>query len=207
MKIRREIVFALMAFFLFVSGCDKEPERMDDYLVEFATLLKEGSSIQFQLDNGQLLIPESNDNIKGENKQRVILNYTPLQDNRVKVNRVSPIYTGTIEEGYPERYSNDPVKIQSVWVGGGYLNLIIEVEYQDGGPTLALLRSRESTSINLYLSHSQNSTTQGYPQVIYASFLLSALRSEQPKGLEQPVPFQLFINTHTGIRVFHFELI
>ncbi len=45
MKIRREIVFALMAFFLFVSGCDKEPERMDDYLVEFATLLKEGSSI------------------------------------------------------------------------------------------------------------------------------------------------------------------
>lgn len=206
MKIGRKIAFTFMAFLLFVSGCDKEPKRMDDYFMEFATLLKEGSSIRFQLDSGQLLIPESNDNIKGENGQRVILNYTPLEDNRVKVNRVSPIYTGTIEEGYPERCSNDPVKIQSVWVGGGYLNLIIELEYLEKPHTLALLRDLGATGIDLYLSHSRNSDLPGYPQVMYTSFLLSALRSNHPEGSKRPVPFRLFINTHTGMRIFHLEL-
>lgn len=207
MQIRRKITFAFMAFLLFVSSCDKEPERMDDYLVEFATLLKEGSYIRFQLDNGQLLTPESNDNIKGEHKQRVILNYTPIEDNRVKVNNVSPIYTGTIEIGYPERYSNDPVKIQSVWVGGGYLNLIIEVEYLEKPHTLALLRNLKATGIDLYLSHSRDSDLPGYPQVMYASFLLSALRPEPSKESKGSVPFRLFINTHTGMRVFELELI
>ena len=90
-----------MAFLLFVSGCDKKPERMDDYLVEFATLLKEGSSIRFQLDNGQLLIPESNDKIKGEDRQRVILNYTP-EDNRIKQTKCRPFYTGAIERDTPK---------------------------------------------------------------------------------------------------------
>ncbi|MGI6573683.1 MAG: hypothetical protein ACOX19_09840 [Fermentimonas sp.] len=202
----RKVALAFMAFLLFVSGCDKEPKRMDDYFVEFATLLKEGSSIRFQLDNGQLLTPESNDNIKGEDRQRVILNYTPLGDNRVKINYMSPIYTGVIEEGYPERYANDPVKVQSVWVSGGYLNLIIEVEYHGKGPSLALLRERRATDINLYLSHSRNDALPGYPKVIYASFLLNALRSEHPKGSEQPVSFHLFINTYTGMRVFQLEL-
>jgi len=64
MQVRGKIAFAFMAFLLFVSGCDKKPERMDDYLVEFATLLKEGSSIRFQLDNGQLLIPEATTRLK-----------------------------------------------------------------------------------------------------------------------------------------------
>lgn len=207
MQVREKIAFAFMAFLLFVSGCDKKPERMDDYLVEFATLLKEGSSIRFQLDNGQLLIPESNDKIKGEDRQRVILNYTPLEDNRIKVNQVSPIYTGAIEKGYPERYSNDPVKVQSVWVGGGYLNLIIEVEYFERPHTLTLLRDRETTGIDLYLSHSRGSNLPGYPQVMYASFLLNTLRSGYPKESMEPVPFRLFINTHTGMRVFQLELI
>ncbi len=182
---------------------------MDDYFVEFATLLKEGSSIRFQLDNGQLLTPESNNNIKGEHKQRVILNYTPLDDDLIKVNQVSPIYTGAIEKGYPERYSNDPVKVQSVWVSGGYLNLIIEVEYFEKPNTLALLRNPEATSIDLYLSHSRNSDLPGYLQVMHASFLLSALRPgpEHSKESNGPVPFRLFINTHTGMRVFELELI
>ena len=180
---------------------------MDDYFVEFATLLKEGSSIRFQLDNGQLLTPESNDNVKGKHRQRVLLNYTPIKDNRVKVNHVLPIYTGAIEEGYPERYANDPVKVLSVWVGGGYLNLIIEVEFHDKPHTLALLRNLNTTGIDLYLSHSRNNAPPGYPQTMHASFLLSALRSELPENPEQPVPFRLFINTHTGMRIFQLELI
>ena len=196
-----------MAFLLSVLGCDKEPKRMDDYFVEFATLLKEGSSIRFQLDNGQLLTPESNKNIKGEHKQRVILNYTPLKNNRVKVNHVSPIYTGAIENGYPERFNNDPVKIQSVWVGGDYLNLIIEVEYREKPITLALLRNLEAAGIELYLSHSRNNDLPGYPQIMHASFLLSTLRSEHPENSKQTVPFRLFINTHAGMRLFQLELI
>lgn len=176
---------------------------MDDYLMEFATLLKEADTYRFELDNGRLLFPENTDNIKGENGQRVILNYTPLNGDSIKVNHTSTIYTGLIEQGsYPDKYVDDPVKIQSVWVGGNYLNLILEVEYHSVPHSLALLRDDSSSSIDLYISHSRNNDPAGYPQVMYASFLLTDLGKVSPT---QPIPFRLFINTYSGLRVFDLE--
>lgn len=200
----RRATFVFLLLYLFASGCEKEPERLDDYLVEFATLLKEGNSYRFRLDNGRLLIPENTEKVNGENGQRVILNYVPLNGNSIKINYASAIFTAAIErDGYPDRYTDDPVEIQSVWVGGEYLNLILEVEYHSKAHNLSLLWDHDSSSIDLYLSHSRNDDPPGYPQIMYASFLLSSLRTEHAIS---PVPFRLFINTYTEPRVFDMEL-
>ncbi len=176
---------------------------MDDYLVEFATLIKEGDVYHFRLDNGQVLIAGKVENMDSDDGQRVILNYVPLTGDSIRVNYASPIFTASIEtEGYPERYSNDPVKLQSAWVGGDYLNLIMEVEYHSKSHSLALFRDNSSASIDLYISHSRNDDPPGYPQVMYSSFLITGLR----EGGASPTPFRLFINTHTGLRVLELEL-
>ncbi|SFK43165.1 NigD-like protein [Porphyromonadaceae bacterium KH3CP3RA] len=196
----------LLAFLLILllSACEKDRGRIDDYLVEFATVVKENSNYRFRLDNGRLLIPEEVKNYSGEEGQRVILNYIPLEGDAIKINFVSNIFTGTIQsDGFPQNYSDDPVKIQSVWVGGDYLNLVMEIEYLREPHSVALLRDHSSTSVDLYFSHSSNDDPPGYPKIMYASFLLTDLREQVDSSL---VPFRFFINTYTGIRIFELEL-
>ncbi|SCD21199.1 NigD-like protein [Proteiniphilum saccharofermentans] len=177
---------------------------MDDYLVEFATVVKENSNYRFRLDNGRLLIPDEVKDYSGEEGQRVILNYIPLGGDAIKINFVSNIFTGTIQsDGFPQNYSDDPVKIQSVWVGGDWLNLVLEIEYLNMPHKVALFRDRSSSSVDLYFSHSSENDPPGYPRMMYASFLLSDLREQVGSS---PVPFRFFINTYTGIRIFELEL-
>lgn len=177
---------------------------MDNYLVEFATLLKEAGSSVFILDNGQRLIPESEEKVSGDSGQRVLLNYVPLEGNAIKINYASPIFTASIEpDGFPERYASDPVKLQSVWVGGNYLNLIVEIEYHSKPHNLALLRDRSSSTIDLYISHSCNDDPPGAPQTMHASFLLTSLKAESNAPT---IPFRLIINTYDGPRVFELML-
>lgn len=194
----------LLAFLLlFLSGCKKDPDRMDDYLVEFATVVKETSNYRFRLDNGRILIPEDLKDYSGEDGQRVILNYIPLEGDAIKINYVSNIFTGNIQrDGYPEQYANDPVKIQSVWVAGDWLNLIVETEYHDKPHKVSLFRDPSSSSIDLYFSHSSQDDPPGYPKMMYLSFLLNNLRVQYGA----PVPFRLYINTYTGMRAFDLEL-
>lgn len=177
---------------------------MENYLVEFATVVKENSKYHFRLDNGRLLIPEEPKHYSGEEGQRVILNYIPVEGDTIKINSVSNIFTGTIQQnGFPQNYSDDPVKIKSVWVSGEWLNLIMEIEYFNVAHKIALLRDHSTTPTDLYFSHSSNNDPPGYPKIMYASFLLSDLRGET----ENPsIPFRLFINSYSGIRLFELEL-
>ncbi|ULB34163.1 MULTISPECIES: hypothetical protein [Proteiniphilum] len=197
-------LFLVSLLFFILSGCDKEVERLDDYLVEIATVQKENATYRFKLDNNRILIPEEIKNYSGNDGQRVILRYVPLKDNNIRIINISNIFTAGIQhEGYPEKYSDDPVKIQSVWVGSDYLNLILEIEYHSVPHGVALLRNNSSTSVDLYFSHSRNNDPRGYPQTMHASFSLKDLHSLSNTF---PVPFRLFINTHSGMREFWFEL-
>lgn len=194
----------ISACLLFTIGCEKETDRLDNYLVNFATVLREGPAYRFQLDNQEILIPKDAKNYTGESGQRVVLNYVPLTGDTIQINWISDIFTGTVlSEGFPERLSQDPVKIQSVWVGGSYLNMILEVEYHSRPHTIALLRDTSSPYIDLYLSHSRENDPPGYPKIMYASFLLNDLRSD---GDSTPLPFRLFVNTYDGVREFSLEL-
>ena len=184
------------------AGCEKEPKRLDDYFVDFATVKKEGAGYRFLLDNGRLLIPKETD-YTGNEGQRVILNYVPRQGDTVKINYITDIFTGVVQsDGFPERYVKDPVKIQSIWVGGDYLNMIIEVEYHSKPHKVALFRDLSSPTVDLWFSHSRENDPPGYPQMMYASFLLSSLRTQN--GVS--TPFRVFIRTRDGLRDMQFIL-
>lgn len=196
------LVFILLTT---LSSCDKETERLDNYFVDFATVVKESANYRFRLDNGRLLIPNEVKNFSGEEGQRVVLNYVPLEENRITINFVSKIFTGKIQEnGFPKNYSDDPLKIQSVWVSGGWLNLIMETEYHSEPHSIGLLRDANSPTIDLYLSHATNDDPPGYPKMLYASFLLTDLYKLTTNSA--PIPFRLFINTYSEMRVLELEL-
>lgn len=202
----KKLIFSLLVILslALVQGCDKEPERMEDFLAEFATVLKSSDSYRFKLDNGRILIPDEVNNFSGIDGDRVVIYWTPLNDDSVKIIRISPIFKGTIvTDGILQGYKNDPLKIQSVWVEGDYLNLVLEIEYNSVPHSVSLFRDTQSPFTDLYFAHSNNNDPPGFPQIMYASFLLSSLRDQSGSD----VPFRLFINTYNGLRQFSFTLI
>ncbi|MDR1743462.1 MAG: NigD-like protein [Dysgonamonadaceae bacterium] len=202
-----KIIFIGCAFILFaISACDKEQaSRIDDYIVEFATVMNDGSSVKFKLDNQKILVPSASDDFSDKkNGQRIVLNYTPLNGDTVKVNSASNIFTASLRtDGFPVEYHSDPVKIQSLWVGGNYLNAIIEVEYHDTAHTAALFQPNPAEPDQLYFSYSRNGDPAGYPVKAYASFLLDKLKEYAGS---QPFKFVLYINTYEGMRSIELQL-
>src|SRR5690606_2739305 len=141
-------------------------------------------------------------NLNSDTGERVILNWVPSNDNIVKINRATPIFTGKIQkEAYPNQYKNHPVKIQSVWVRGIYLNMISEIEYRSVPHSIAILRDMESQTVDLYFAHTTNNDPRGYPQIMYASFLLSSIL-DTINITEKP--FNFYINTNNGLRSYQF---
>lgn len=201
---RWRFIAYLMVVFLIAFACEKDDERIDNFIVEFATVVRPAERITFQLDNFKTLIPIEIKDYSGKHGQRVILNYTPLRGDTVKINSVNDIFTGGVQESNAvTNLIKDPVKVQSVWVGGNYLNLILEIEYFDKTHVIGLFRDTQSSSIDLHFSHSKENDPPGYTEKFYASFSLSGIKS--PNG--SPTPFRLHINTHTGIRIFELEVL
>ncbi|MDO5665551.1 MAG: NigD-like C-terminal domain-containing protein [Bacteroidia bacterium] len=191
------------AVFLITVACEKEPTRIDNFLIEFATVIKPAEQIAFQLDNHKILIPKELKDYSGKNGQRVTLNYTPLHGDTIKVNSVSDIFTGTVQKSNAVAdLRKDPVKIQSVWVGGNYLNLILEIEFYEKAHTIGLFRNMQSSSIDLHFAHSKNNDPPGYTKKLYASFSLADIKSADGS----PTPFLLHVNTLNNERIFKLEV-
>lgn len=198
MKLRYAAYLVLMLFT--VIGCDKVSDRrMDDFILDFATIDIISGNTYFVLDNYKVLTPKVEPTESWPMGQRVILNYSLLNSNTIKVNSVSEIYTGNIKvSDYVENISADPIKIQSVWVGGSHLNLIFNVEYYDQPHSIDLIRNAErEDEIELYIAYSRNNDSPGYSKKMYASFYLGDIQSDN----DVVTPFTLFINTESGLRI------
>ncbi|QRX64045.1 hypothetical protein JS578_01945 [Dysgonomonadaceae bacterium zrk40] len=201
---RSMILTAALMLFMLLSRCSEEPERLEDYLVDIATRVKADEGCRYRLDNNRLLIPREGEECSGSDRQRVILNYSFLKGDTIRVNAVGEIFTDSIRSvGYPEKLGTDPVKIQSLWLGGGYLNLIVETEYHSQPHKVALFRDNTTGTTDLWFSHSRDEDPPGYRKKMYASFSLEAL---QGTNNGDPISFRLFIQTDSGIRTFHFTL-
>lgn len=199
MKSKISLLVAIFIFTLLV-GCDKESERIDDYFVELATVNVSASTMTFRLDNGKVLKLESaTTTLDVEDGNRVILDYTPLEGDLIKVNRIRKIFMDVIkEQGYPQDVKTAPIKIVSIWVSGHYLNMSFDVDYHSKPHDAGLYRDMQAEEPTLYFSYSRQDDPPGAPTLTYLSFDL--------KGLESGTPFTVHVNTEQGMREFEFSL-
>ena len=195
---KRKILLYPFIYLLLFFGCEKESARIDDFLVEFAIVKKDGNNFTFHLDNGEILSPKNPTNLDLEDGKRVIINYTPLEAGFIKVNSVRRIFMDSIkEQGYPGDVKTDPVKIISVWVSGNYLNMSFEVDYHSKAHKVGLIRDINSVEQTLYFSYSREDDPAGAPNLNYLSFNLESLQKKN---------FIVYINTYTGKRKLEFKL-
>ncbi|MDL2281633.1 NigD-like protein [Parabacteroides sp. OttesenSCG-928-G06] len=137
------LAVGIIGFFpVFQSCSDDDGYSLGDYWLDVATVETwEGNANYFRLDDGTTLWPAAGYYL-GHNLregQRTWLNYTILSDNKdgfdhyVKVNGVDTILTKGISEDKglenDSYYGTDPVKINNIWIGNGYLNVIFKFNY------------------------------------------------------------------------------
>lgn len=195
MKNRVALILSIFSLLLFV-GCSKEEIRTPNFLEELATVVKTGSTINIQLDNGTLLKPNNLSHLKLENDNRVFLNYTPLQNDSIRINRIYEIFLGQIKETDSiEGVKSDPVKVISRWVSGNYLNLSLQVDYHSRAHSAAILMDTIANKPTLYLTYSRKDDPAGAPNLTYLSFNLGDLKEKN---------FTLYINTYDGEHKFEY---
>ncbi|OUO55465.1 hypothetical protein B5F77_01010 [Parabacteroides sp. An277] len=147
MKLTRWIILmGLMAWSLlaFTSCSDEDGYDLGNFTVEVLTVVPEGNTYYLLRDNGETLWPfASNEMDYVPSHTRASVNYTLLSDSipgfshGIKVNWIENILTKNIAryEGAANDsiYGTDPVQIEAIGIGGGYLNVCFGANFGNRG--------------------------------------------------------------------------
>lgn len=140
------IITTILASILFINiGCDDNSRSLGSFGIDIATVIPEnGNNYSLVLDNGKKLWPAATAvNYTTSSKERVLLNYTILSDEKdgfdhnIKVNDIWKLLTKNIIELNSineDSIGNDPIKTNAVWVGGDYLNISFHFNYGGNVP-------------------------------------------------------------------------
>ena len=194
MKNKATLIFLALALLFFVS-CNKDDTRLPNMITDFASVVKVASSLAIQLDNGNVLTPIETPIQAIEDGSRVIVNYTPLQNNAIKINGIQEIYLANIQETTQcfEQLKKDPVKFISAWISGSYLNLSFQAEFHSAPHIQSLYIDKTTSQPTLYFSYSRETDPPGAYTQTYASYKLEGLEKENNY-------FILYIKTDKGNR-------
>ena len=200
-KYIQSIAFLMMSALLvlgFTSCGDDEGYSLDKYWRSIATINKiADNTYDFTLDSGEKLWVAApvGLNLAPKNK-RAIINYTILSDAQngydhyVKLNGFSEVLTKDIIYIAPDSkikqdsIGHSPVKVYSVWEGGGYLN--ISFGFNVGGVESHMINlvsaepnlSKDEAVVKLEFRHNQKKDPEYYPSKSYVSFNLSPYKVE-----------------------------
>lgn len=135
MKTFRFLLLIFIVSVAFVS-CNDDGYSLGDFRVEMATINNiDESTYSLVLDDGSELWIAAPINPPRPSTKRAIINYTILSDKQgeydhyVKLNGIQSLLTKDVIYVNPEdgekqdSIGTDPIKILSIWDGGGYINI------------------------------------------------------------------------------------
>ena len=206
------VVFILLAGFLFSCRDKTVDYGLDRYYVEIVTAQ---SASEFLTDQGKLLVATSGGNSNSyASGDRLLLNYTLLSsaasgdDYSVRINGSSKVPLGKLtltNDSLIQSSANEPILLESVWLGSHYLNMQFYLNYKSVTHTIGLLADStrlESDTLRMYFTHDSNNDPPGYPTHAYLSFDLKNVLGDP--GNARLVSVQIN-TTDYGNKVYTFE--
>ncbi|MCL1936962.1 MAG: hypothetical protein FWF52_01020 [Candidatus Azobacteroides sp.] len=180
---------SLLFFFLFFActSSDSVDYGLGEYYVEITTALGDNA---FLLDSGKTIQSVGGETGRSyEAGDRVFLNFSYIEGSadQITIHASAKIVLGTltpVEEKDIEAFANDPIRLESAWIGDHYLNLRIYMEYQSEKHKIGLFTDKErldQPEIIVYFLHDANNDPPGYPTSLYLSFDLEGALGE-PEG-------------------------
>ena len=208
------IAMILSISLAFLPSCDMSGHSLNEFRVNIATVEPlGGGSFALLLDDGRRLWPAASAvRYFPRENQRVLLNFTILSDRHgefdhlIRINDIWNVLTKQVVElttENAEKIGDDPVIINQMWEGGGFLNVSFQFNWGGTRPhyiNLVKNTTVESTSddvIELEFRHNAYGSTRPFNRNGLVSF---DLRPFQVEGQEE-VMFLIRVNEPSGERI------
>ena len=212
---RNPLILFCIFFTAILPSCEDKKEidyGLDKYYVEIVTAQNEN---EFLSDDGKMIVA-----MPGDKKRtyafgdRVLLNYTLLSPTTsgnnypVRINGSAKVPLGKLalsDESSIRSAANEPILLESVWLGSHYLNMQFYLNYKSVTHSIGLLADStrlESDTLRVYFTHNTNNDPLGYPHHAYISFNLKDLLGAQ--GNARPVSVQINSSNY-GNKTYEFE--
>ncbi len=177
-------LFLFIPLLLFAS-CegDEVDYGLGEYQIELTTCLNSNTLL---LDNGKLLTTDNPLSSQYNDGDRIYLMFSYVNDDIESVNRKISVHSSSkIPLGKVQLMSkeeideqiNHPIRLESVWTGSRYLNMLFYIEFNSVAHSIGLICDKEALeqgNIELYFLHSRNDDAPGAPVKSVLSFDLSS---------------------------------
>ena len=209
MKTINRFLLVILVSLLFISCNDNEGYSLNDVWRSIATIENpdDESYFFFTLDNGKRMwtATTSNPQYRPKDGQRIIADYTVLSDgpgdgsyqHDVKLISAYKILTKGIFDITPETQDSighDPIKVEDIWIGNDYLNILFVYRGQNKAHFINLVsdveKQYDDEKIHLEFRHHANDDVPTYNLRGIVSF---DLRSLQKDGVES-LPLVIHVN-------------
>jgi hypothetical protein len=186
-------LFTIVAIVISFTNLSCDDSGSGNYLFDIATVeVQDNGTFALVLDNGIRLWPEVSDvRYAGKNRQRVFVNYTILSEKHngynysIKINDIWDILTKKpidLTTQNADSIGNDPVRVNSIWIGSDFLNVDFLFNYGGVRPHAinlvknTLITPPDDGKIHLEFRHNsyQSPSTQLYEG--FVCFDLKSLR-------------------------------
>lgn len=188
MPLRNKLYVLLLLIFLWSCSGDDISYDIGAYKVDLADVCVSSEGKQFFLLDNNISLLHNGYISKLEQGQRIWLNYSYLEEENknynhiIKVNGYTQITTRKLKSlswavisSFPD---SDPVRLESVWIGNHYLNLIFQIGFHSEKHLIDLFcdesRIRDE-ELHIYFRHDNNNDPPGAPQKVIISYDLSIL--------------------------------
>lgn len=171
---------------LLLVSCGKEEAAYPPVLTEFASLRTDaqGRGAWLLTDRGECYDVGNADQHTGltpDSLYRIVALYelsasaasasVHLYD---KAEAIAPLPTAHWEG----EWKKDPVGVQSIWLSGDYLNMVLLVKAQDRPHTFFFVEQERGAAVRLGLYHDRGDDVEAYTQQAYLSVPLAGYRDE-----------------------------
>lgn len=200
--------FLITAALITLSSCTNTSfdYGLGDYRIDFVTLMESPTGRYYVLDNQTKLLPKTLISADFKTGSRVLLNYNVLEQVEAKsymisMNSASLINSSTIKT-LTSAIADDPLRIESVWISGDWLNLRLSYEYFSKQHSLDLFQKTTPKNDTLYLElhHAKNGDPAGYWVRTLSSYSLKSFAKTTA------VPIKLRVKTtNEGVKNYFFN--
>ena len=178
-----------------LAGCANDDYVFPPVKKEFVTVTTDSRGLldALQPDRGDLL-PVENDHtaavLTPDTVLRMVANYEVTPEHRAVVygmaRALSPVPQPRHSKVFEQGIKTDPVQVESVWMGRGYLNMVLLVKVRTALHYFHFVEEQaaetgECLDVTLSLYHDDGGDREGYTQRVYASVPLHHYLQRCPK--------------------------
>jgi len=203
-------LFLLVICMLFACS-EEEPVKIYDSQIELATTRVQEGKPYFLLDNGKTIFPDKQLDYDLTDNQRVRILFSIVQEKPATFEVTATIHSLIFIQVLPivpalqlspeeeARLRNDSVGVESIWIGGHYLNFsfYIYADSKDHSINLLQTTSLENDTIRLEIRHNANGDFPAFRKRGIVSFNIKDLERHKP------VVLAIKAETYSGKKVYY----